>query len=38
MAKIDALEEQIKSRKEQAKQLMQAVLQEALDNNGKENN
>jgi len=31
MAKIDALEEQVKSRKEQAEQLMQAVLREAFN-------
>lgn len=33
MAKIDALEEQVKSRKEQAEQLMQAVLREAFTEN-----
>jgi len=31
MAKIDALEEHVKARKEQAEQLMQAVLQEAFN-------
>jgi type I restriction enzyme S subunit len=31
MAKIDALEEQVKSRKEQAEQLMQAALREAFN-------
>ncbi len=33
MAKIDALEEQVKERKEQAEQLMQAVLREAFNSN-----
>jgi type I restriction enzyme S subunit len=35
MAKIDALEEQVKKRKAQAEQLMQAVLREAFNNNEK---
>ncbi len=34
MAKIDALEEQVKARQAQAEQLMQAVLREAFNGEG----